>query len=49
LYNNTKDEQIQLILQTKDSVDQKVESLINLANHNGGSDNIAVALWEAEV
>ncbi len=48
LYNNTKEEQIQAILQTKDSVDQKVESLINLANHNGGTDNIAVALWESE-
>ena len=31
-----------------DTPDQKVNELVSLANANGGSDNIAVAIWEAQ-
>jgi serine/threonine protein phosphatase PrpC len=36
------------IIRASDTVHQKVDSLINLANANGGNDNIAVTIWEAE-
>lgn len=47
LYNNLSNREIEVVLQTDDSVDQKCDMLISMANKNGGSDNIAVALWEA--
>jgi protein phosphatase len=31
---------------TSKSTDEKVDTLISLANENGGKDNIAIALWE---
>ena len=46
LYNNLSEGEIRACLGTDDRPDQKVRSLIAEANANGGSDNIAVALWE---
>ena len=48
LYNNVDEEAIANILRGDDTTNQKVHQLITLANVNGGSDNIAVALWEAQ-
>ena len=47
LYNNVAEQEINAVTRSDDRVDQKVKSLIGEANANGGSDNIAVALWEA--
>lgn len=47
LYNNVPAKDIRNILTGEDSVEQKVNELIQVANANGGSDNIAVVLWEA--
>lgn len=48
LYNNVSDSDIANIVKGNDTVDEKVHELISLANANGGSDNIAVVLWEAD-
>lgn len=48
LYNNVPQEDITSILKGDDSLDQKVNELIAVGNKNGGSDNIAVVLWEAQ-
>lgn len=48
LYNNVPDKDLLTILKGGDTPDQKVNELISLANINGGSDNIAVVLWEAK-
>ena len=48
LYNNASEQEIVSILRGNDSTNQKANELIAIANANGGSDNIAVALWEAE-
>lgn len=47
LYNNVNNPDIENILNTNDSPEEKVSSLINLANFNGGSDNISLCLWES--
>lgn len=46
LYNNLSEAEIKAVLATKDRTDEKASFLISEANANGGSDNIAVALWE---
>ena len=46
LYNNVPIEDISSVLKGSDAVEQKVNELISLANANGGSDNIAIVLWE---
>lgn len=46
LYNNLSDEDILDILKNKDQVKNKVHLLIDRANEQGGSDNIAVVLIE---
>ncbi|HKL72969.1 MAG TPA: Stp1/IreP family PP2C-type Ser/Thr phosphatase [Candidatus Onthovivens sp.] len=46
LYNNVSNKDIESILNTTELAETKVLSLINLANFNGGSDNISLALWE---
>jgi len=46
LYNNVNLPDIENVLKTVQSTEQKVSSLINIANFNGGSDNISIALWE---
>lgn len=47
LYNNASETEIHAALSTNESVEQKVQSLIRIANKNGGSDNIGIAYWEA--
>lgn len=48
LYNNVPLDGISSVVKGNDSVEQKVNELIAIANKNGGSDNIAVVLWEAQ-
>ena len=48
LYNNLSENDILSILGTKELIDKKASTLIACANENGGSDNIAVVLWEGE-
>ena len=48
LYNNVPHEDIAAIVKGNDSLEQKVNELIAVGNKNGGSDNIAVVLWEAQ-
>ena len=48
LYNNVPHEDILAIVKGNDSIEQKVNELIAIGNKNGGSDNIAVVLWEAQ-
>lgn len=48
LYNNVPFDDICNILKGSDAVEQKVNELIAIGNKNGGSDNIAVVLWEAQ-
>ena len=48
LYNNVSNQEILSVLRGKDATNQKANELITIANANGGSDNIAVAIWEAE-
>ena len=48
LYNNVPVEDIVAVVKGSDSVDEKVNELIAIGNKNGGSDNIAVVLWEAQ-
>ena len=47
LYNNASDAEIHSILRTNERIEQKIDSLIAIGNSNGGSDNMAVAYWEA--
>ena len=47
LYNNVPEKDFLTILRGGDTPDQKINELVSLANANGGSDNIAVVLWEA--
>ncbi len=46
LYNNISEKELHAILTTEERPEQKVETLIKVANNNGGSDNIAIAYWE---
>lgn len=46
LYNNASDKQIFSALDSEDRLDQKISTLIGIAKANGGTDNIAVSLWE---
>jgi len=48
LYNNVPLEDITSVLKGDDAIEQKVNTLIAIGNKNGGSDNIAVVLWEAQ-
>ena len=48
LYNNVPINDIASVLRGDDSVEQKVNELIAIGNKNGGSDNIAVVIWEAQ-
>lgn len=47
LYNNATEAEIHSILRTDERIDQKIDTLISIANSNGGSDNIAISYWEA--
>jgi protein phosphatase len=46
LYNSIPLPAIEAIITTDERADQKVLSLINEANSNGGSDNEGIAYWE---
>lgn len=46
LYNNATDKQIFAALDSTERLDQKINTLIGIANANGGSDNIAISIWE---
>lgn len=48
LYNNISEAEMRAVLSCDDRADVKVNALINEANANGGSDNIAIAYWEAK-
>ena len=48
LYNNVPNSDIASVMRGDDSVEQKVNELIAIGNKNGGSDNIAVVIWEAQ-
>lgn len=48
LTNMLDDEQIEKVLDSKLSIDEKVQKLINKANNRGGSDNISVAYLKKE-
>ena len=48
LYNNVPFKDLLSIMKGTDTPDQKVNELVSLANANGGSDNIAVVIWEAQ-
>ena len=47
LYNNASDSTIAAVMGNHDTPEQKVNELISAANNNGGSDNIAVVIWES--
>ena len=47
LYNNVSFQDIEANLKSENSVDEKVNALVNLANFNGGNDNISCILWES--
>lgn len=47
LYNNVTNFDMETIIRGEDTTEEKIKELISLANANGGSDNIAVVLWEA--
>ncbi len=47
LYNNVNSTVIESILKGNDSVDRKCLQLIAFGNANGGSDNMAVVIWES--
>ncbi len=47
LYNNASEAEIHAALSTNERIELKVDTLISIANSNGGSDNIAVAYWES--
>lgn len=46
LYNNASEKQIFSALASTERLDQKINTLIGIANANGGTDNIAVSIWE---
>ena len=47
LFSMLSKEEILHILSLNEDVENKVETLISMAKDNGGDDNIAIALWEA--
>ena len=47
LYNNITEQELYRALSVNETPTQKVDTVINIANMNGGSDNISIACWEA--
>lgn len=47
LYNNVPLNDIEANILTNNSIESKVQTLIKIANSNGGSDNISCILWES--
>ena len=48
LYNNVSNQEILSVLRGKDATNQKANELITIANANGGSDNMALIIWESD-
>ena len=48
LYNNVSSSVIESILRGNDALDRKCFQLIAFGNANGGSDNMAVVIWESK-
>ncbi len=48
LYNNVSENDLASIIRGNDSLDKKANQLIAFGNFNGGSDNMALILWESE-
>jgi protein phosphatase len=48
LYNNVSDIELLTTLLSGDTPIQKCDALIRIANSNGGTDNIAVSIWEPQ-
>ena len=48
LYNNASNKQIFSALSNEDRLDQKISTLIGIAKANGGTDNIAISIWEPQ-
>lgn len=48
LYNNVPENDMASIIKGNDSLDKKANQLIAFGNFNGGSDNMALILWESE-
>lgn len=48
LYNNVPENDMASIIRGNDSLDKKANQLITFGNFNGGSDNMALILWESE-
>ena len=48
LYNNVPISDIESIIKGNDSLDKKANQLIAFGNFNGGSDNMALVLWESD-
>ncbi len=46
LYNNISEKEMNAILKSNDLLEDKIQTLISVANSNGGSDNIAISYWE---
>lgn len=46
LYNNASNRQIFSALSSTERLDQKINTLVGIAKTNGGTDNIAIAMWE---
>ena len=46
LYNNASNKQIFSALCSDERLDQKISTLIGIAKANGGTDNIAISMWE---
>jgi len=46
LYNNASNKQIYSALVSDERLDQKISTLIGIAKANGGTDNIAISMWE---
>ena len=46
LYNNASNQQIFSGIASKERLDQKINTLIGIAKANGGTDNIAISVWE---
>jgi len=47
LYNNITEQELYRTLSVNETPSQKIDTVINIANMNGGSDNISIAYWEA--
>lgn len=48
LYNNVPENDLASIIRGNDSIDKKANQLIAFGNFNGGSDNMALILWESK-